>query len=151
MIAYPDCSFLCAVYRLQDNSVPATTYFQRLPEPLSVTSLLLYEFRQSVRFQNFLFASDRTRGFGKSEGVKMLADLQSDLAAGIVEIVSADWPGVHALAERLSAQHTTIAGNRSFDILHVATALHFGAREFLTFNERQAALARAEGLRVSLA
>jgi predicted nucleic acid-binding protein len=81
----------------------------------------------------------------------MLADLQSDLAAGIVEIVSADWPSVHALAERLSAQHTATLGNRSFDTLHVATALHLGARELLTFDERQAALARAEGLRVSLA
>jgi predicted nucleic acid-binding protein len=148
MIAYPDCSFLCAVYRLQDNSVPATAYFQRLSEALPVTSLLLYEFRQSVRFQNFLFASDRSRGFGKAEGVKMLADLQSDLAAGIVEIVSADWPSVHALAERLSGQHTATLGNRSFDTLHVATALHLGAREFLTFDERQTALAKAEGLKV---
>jgi len=151
MIAYPDCSFLCAVYRLQDNSTRAIAWLQRHEEPLPLTSLLLYEFRQSVRFQTFLFANDRTRGYSAREGTAMLEKLELNIAAGAFKIVPADWAAVHALAERLSAQHTAAAGNRSFDILHVATALHFGAREFLTFDERQATLARAEGLRVSLA
>jgi predicted nucleic acid-binding protein len=151
MIAYSDCSFLCAVYRLQDNSTRAIAWLQRHEEPLPLTSLLLYEFRQSVRFQTFLFASDRTRGYPSREGTAMLEKLELNIAAGAFKVVPADWAAVHALAERLSALHTATAGNRSFDILHVATALHFGAREFLTFDERQAALARAEGLRVSLA
>jgi hypothetical protein len=34
------------------------------------------------------------------------------------------------------------------DILHVATALSMGAREFLSFNGNQPALASAEGLTV---
>jgi predicted nucleic acid-binding protein len=150
MIAYPDCSFLCAVYRFQDNSTRAIAWLQRHEEPLPLTSLLLYEFRQSVRFQTVLFASDRTRGYPSRDGAAMLEKLELNIAAGAFKVVPADWAAVHALAERLSAQHTAAAGNRSFDILHVATALHFGAREFLTFDERQAALARAEGLRVSL-
>jgi predicted nucleic acid-binding protein len=36
------------------------------------------------------------------------------------------------------------------DILHVATSLHLGAEEFLTFDANQKRLARAEGLKVSL-
>jgi predicted nucleic acid-binding protein len=34
------------------------------------------------------------------------------------------------------------------DTLHVATALHLGAKEFLTFDARQSKLAAAEGLKV---
>jgi len=33
------------------------------------------------------------------------------------------------------------------DILHVATALHLGAREFLSFDGNQRKLARAEGMK----
>ena len=51
MNAYPDTSFLYAIYRKQVNSPAAAAFFQKMPEPLIVSSLLLYEFRQSVRFQ----------------------------------------------------------------------------------------------------
>jgi predicted nucleic acid-binding protein len=39
-------------------------------------------------------------------------------------------------------------GHRSLDVLHVATALHLGAREFLTFDANQRKLALAENLKV---
>jgi predicted nucleic acid-binding protein len=51
-------------------------------------------------------------------------------------------------AEELSNRHTIAGGHRSFDILHVATALHLGAREFLTFDTNQRKLATAEKLKV---
>lgn len=40
MIAYPDTSFLCALYRLQMNSVSAAEHFSKMPEPLHVSSPL---------------------------------------------------------------------------------------------------------------
>jgi len=52
------------------------------------------------------------------------------------------------IAERLSARHTGAHGHRAFDVLHVATALHLGAREFLTFDTSQRKLAAAEKLKV---
>ena len=65
MMAYPDTSYLCAIYRRQDNSPAAAAHFQALPDPLPVSSLLLYEFRQSVRFQAWLHARDKTKGYPK--------------------------------------------------------------------------------------
>jgi hypothetical protein len=39
-------------------------------------------------------------------------------------------------------------GYRGFEVLHVATALHLGVTEFLTFDGNQKKLAEAEGLLV---
>ena len=148
MIAYPDTSFLCAVYVAQGNSLPAIAHYRNMTEPLQVTALLLYEFRQSARFQTYLHRQDPRKGYADAVAAKALADLQANIASGGVVIVPADWADVLAKAEHLSAQSAANGGHRAFDLLHIATALHLGAREFLTFDARQAALAKAEGLRV---
>jgi predicted nucleic acid-binding protein len=150
MNAFPDTSFLYAIYRKQVNSPAAAAYFQRMPEPLTVSSLLLYEFRQSVRFQGYLYAQDKRKGFPWSLGATLLRTVQADLAAGVLVVASVDWADVQNIAERLSSQHTLPAGHRALDILHVATALHLGTEALLTFDENQRALARAEGLQTPL-
>jgi len=145
---YPDTSFLCALYREQDNSKRADAFLQRLAGPLPVTALVLFEFRQSVRWQTFLHRNDPGKGYGEKEGGRMLADLQGDLSSGLLQIQATDWANVISTAEQLSTQHTTTGGHRAFDILHVATALELGALEFLTFDSRQSGLATALGLKV---
>lgn len=148
MITFPDTSFLCALYRQQDNSPQAAMYFKVMPEALHVSGLLLYEFRQSVRFQVWLHARDKAKGYPQADCDRALADLQTDLDTGIVVVVTADWPDVHRLAETISKRHTIAGGHCSRDILHVATALHLGAKEFLTFDTNQRKLAAAEKLKV---
>ena len=148
MIAFPDTSFLCAMYVRQDNSLAAAAHFKAMPEALHVSGLLLYEFRQSVRFQVWLHARDKAKGYPQADCDRALADLQTDLDTGALVVVTADWPDVHRLAENLSKRHTMTGGHRSLDVLHVATALHLGAREFLTFDTNQRKLAAAEKLKV---
>ena len=148
MIAFPDTSFLCAFYRRQANSAQAAAYFKAMPEALHVSGLLLYEFRQGVRFQVWLHARDKSKGYPQADCDRALADLQTDLDTGAVVMATADWPDVHRLAETISKRHTIAGGHRSLDILHVATALHLGAREFLTFDASQRKLAAAEKLKV---
>ena len=148
MTAYPDTSYLCALYRQQDNSRQAAAHFKAMTGPLHVTSLLLYEFRQSLRLQAWLHAQDPRKGFPEASCAAALADLQTDLDNGALVIVPADWAEVHSIAERLSFTHTKTKGQRALDILHVATALHLGAPDFLTFDDRQRQLARAESLNV---
>jgi predicted nucleic acid-binding protein len=117
---------------------------------LPVSSLLLLEFRQSVRFQMRLHLNDKSKGYRQTEGQQMLKDLQIDLNAGLLGMTPVDWPAVHQRAEGLSSAHTLAAGHRLADILHVATALQLGAVEFLTFDADQKKLAEAEGLIVPL-
>jgi predicted nucleic acid-binding protein len=73
---------------------------------------------------------------------------ETDLANGVAVLAPCSFQEVLRRAEALSARHTISEGHRSFDVLHVATALHLGAREFLTFDLNQRKLAAAEKLRV---
>lgn len=146
MIAYPDTSFLCALYRKQVNSPQAAAHFAGMPEPLYVASPLLFEFKQSVRWQVYLRQKDATKGYERATAQAALSKLQLDLVSGAVVVVPVDWADVASIAERLSAQYTWTKGYRGFDVLHVATALHLGAAEFLTFDGTQKELAETEGL-----
>ena len=148
MTAFPDTSFLCAIYVRQDHSPAAAAHFRAMPAPLPVSGLLLYEFRQSVRFQVWLHGRARTRGYPHAVADTALAKLQANLDTGAVQLVPAEWSDVHQRAEDLSRRHTAAAGHRSLDVLHVATALHLHAREFLTFDTNQRKLAVAVGLKV---
>ncbi len=146
MSCFPDTSFLCALYRTQVNSARADQFMAGLSGTLGVSSLLLLEFRQSVRLQIRLHLNDRSKGFPQPEGQQMLNDLQIDLNAGLLTTIPVDWSAVHQRAEALSSAHTLASGHRLADILHVATALHLGVTEFLTFDTNQKKLAEAEGL-----
>ena len=118
--------------------------------PLPVSSLLLLEFRQSLHLQVRLHARDKTKGFNRHEAYQMQHDLQSDLRTKVLEITPLDWAWVHQTAEELSERYTEAKGHRLADILHVATALHLGAKQFLTFDANQKMLAEAEGLTVGV-
>jgi predicted nucleic acid-binding protein len=150
MIAYPDTSFLCAMFRHQANSLEAARHFAQMPEPLHVASPLLFEFRQATRWQAFLHSKDTSKGFDRTTAQAALAKFHANIASGAIVVVPVDWADVASIGERLSAQYTWTEGYRGFDVLHVATALHLGVAEFLTFDGKQKDLAEAEGLVVPL-
>lgn len=143
---YPDTSFLCALYVPQSSSARAIAYVGGLSAPMEGTSLLFFEFRQSVQFQVYRHSKDRNQGYALPVAQAAMAALQSDLKAGLYVHAAVDWADVHQIADRLALQHTKKGGHRSFDILHIATALHLGVTEFLTFDANQKKLAEAEGL-----
>ena len=103
MSCFPDTSFLCALYRTQMNSTRADHFMAGLNGTLGVSSLLLLEFRQSVRLQIRLHRNDRIKGFPQTEGQQMLNDLQIDLNAGLLTTIPVDWAAVHQRAEALSS------------------------------------------------
>lgn len=51
----------------------------------------------------------------------------------------------------ISRARTFTCGHRSFDLLHVATALERGAKDLLSFDDNQNTLATAEGFATPLA
>lgn len=148
MPLFADTSFLCALIREQDNSSRADAFMECYDGQIIVSSLVLWEFRQSARFQVFQHHKDKTKGFSKGEAERMVKALQDQIDAGLFELAAVDWQDVHSIAEVLSATHTIKQGHRSMDVLHLATAKHLKVKHFLTFDRNQKKLAVAEGLDV---
>ncbi len=146
MIHYADTSFLCSVYRTQEHSTLADAQREAMGEPLHFTSLLEFEFLQAVELQVWLHSQDKRKGYSRGEADRMIADWESDVATGINVLVPFDMSAVLRLSRVLSSQATAKGGHRTLDIFHVATAVHLGARRFLTFDVRQRALAVRAGL-----
>lgn len=107
-------------------------------------------FRQSTRLQSWLHDQDSNKGFDRASAQAALAKFQGNIAAGVVVVIPINWADVASIGERLSAQYTWTRGYRVGDVLHVATALHLGAAEFLTFDAKQKQLAELEGMSVPL-
>lgn len=150
MIAYPDTSFLCSVYRKQIHTPRALVHREAMTEPLHFTNLLEFEFIQAIRLQVWLHAADRKKGYSTREADQMIADWDRDVATGLNQLVPCDMDAVLRLSRIYSLKHTAAGGHRTLDVLHVATAVHLGAEEFLTFDDRQRTLAAHAGLRVPL-
>ena len=148
MKVYPDTSFLCAIYGQGANSDIGAAYFESMQPPLRISWMLQFEFVNGIRLEAFRNSRDRTRGYSLGQSMGMLVNFENDLSAGVVEIAEVDSWEIRRIAGGLSERYSTGAGHRSFDILHVATALYFGATEFLTFDGNQRKLAEAAGLNV---
>ena len=110
--------------------------------PLPLVWLHQVEFRNALRLQ--VFRKDIT----PVQRDASLNALLVDISDGVYEMYIPDLAAVTVEAERLSAGYSEKLGTRSLDILHVAMALVLGQDEFLTFDKRQAALAKAAGFNV---
>ena len=148
MIHYPDTSFLCSIYRQQDHTDRAVEIRENLGELLHYTALLEFEFFQATELQVWLYSNDNTRGYSRKEANTMIRNWETDVAAGINRQVPFDMDAVLRLSRSFSVQMTSSGGHRTLDILHVATAVHLGAKKFLTFDARQKVLAEYAGLEV---
>ena len=148
MTAFADTSFLCALHVPLVHSARAIAWHRRQRDPIFISGLVAFEFRQSVRLQAFRFSADRTAGFDPRTAEAALRQFEANLTAGAFALAATELADVLDFAERISARHTPAKGCRSLDVLHVATAQHLGVRRFLSFDEKQRALAKAAGLDV---
>jgi len=140
--AYADTGFLCSLYAPDAHTTRAVARMARQALPLPVSWLHQLEFRNALRLREF------REEITPAQRDASLNAMLADLAAGVLTHVSPSLADVTIEAERLSALHSAALGTRTLDILHVASALALGLPEFLTFDHRQLALAKAAGLRV---
>ncbi|HNQ91114.1 MAG TPA: type II toxin-antitoxin system VapC family toxin [Verrucomicrobiota bacterium] len=144
MPAYADTSFLVRVYTPHADSRTALAWLQDAREPLPFTPLHRHELHNAIRLRVF-------RGEITPEQRKLaFQEIESDLADNILAHVPAPWTDAFRESEALAARYTEKLGVRSFDLLHVGLAIAIKATEFLTYDARQAALAKAAGLRGSI-
>jgi hypothetical protein len=142
MTAYADTAFLCSLHAPDAHTGRVVAWLQRPRAPLPFTGLHRLEFRNALRLR--VFRKEITPEQRELAIQAMLSDIASDVFAH----AEPSWPEVLLEAERLSGGHSETIGTGSLDILHIASALVLGAKDFLTFDTRQGTLAKAVGLRV---
>jgi predicted nucleic acid-binding protein len=138
---YADTSVLAKLYVSESNSSDAIALVGNYRPPLPIVALHEIELRNALRLKVFRqeMSDQQLKG--------ALGDWQLDLSQGRMRRVATDWDEVMRRAEELSAKWTPKLGSRTLDILHVAAAVVLKCRVFLTFDNRQAELARKAGLR----
>ena len=139
---YPDTSFIISFYTPEQEFALAREYMATVAPRLYYTPFHRLEVRTGLR----------ARVFRKSTTVSELQiafrQMEEDIANGILQHTPLVWADALREAERLGEAHLTETGVRSGDLLHIASAVVLGAKEFLTFDQRQHALARRAGLKV---
>jgi len=139
---YVDPSALRSLYVHDDRSVRFCAWRKRIGGALPITRFGRGEIVNSIHLAVHRDAMSR------EAARTAVADLDSDIAEGRLALVDALWRRTLDLAGELSLRHTAELGTRTLDVLHVASALTLEARTFVTHDARQAALAKAVGLRV---
>jgi predicted nucleic acid-binding protein len=141
--AYADSSFIVALYLQQQSSPSAIASLERYGQALPFTPWHRLEVRNAIRLAVCQKVIDAL------QAKTQLRQLDTDLKEGTPVFHQAiDWTDVLRQAETLGAAHNATIGCRSADLFHVAAATQLGLDLFFTFDEKQAALARAAGLSV---
>jgi len=141
---YADTSFILALYHPDALHARATAYMTRHAAPLALTAIQEAEVRNAFRLRVPQLRSSSEEIF------RALAHFDRDINDGIYAYHSPNWSEVFRLLERISQKYTERGAHRFADLLHVACAMTIQAKIFLSFDQRQAGLAKALGLKTPL-
>jgi predicted nucleic acid-binding protein len=138
---YADSSFLVSLYLTDIHSEEALRRMSAHPRA-SLTPLHRAEWTHAV-------AQGVFRGtISNDEARQVYSAFEDDREAGLWLEVGLPETTFETAID-LARRHGARIGIRTLDSLHVASALELRAKRFWAFDVRQAALARAEGLRIS--
>jgi predicted nucleic acid-binding protein len=141
LTVYADSSFLVSVY-VESGHSPSTEARLRLRPEVYMTPLLVAEWAHAIAGQVF-------RGqMSPSTAQQVEMAFENDRKSGVWHEASMPDRAFDVCAD-LARRHGAKLGVRTLDTLHVACALELKAERFWTFDERQAKLAKAVGLKTA--
>lgn len=142
MSAYFDSAIIIKLYVQEINSPHAIALVSGYPAPVPLTTWQALEVKNAIRLK--AFRKEITPG----EMTQSIAAFEQDVTSKRWLRPDYDVATIEQKAEELSASHAATLGCRTLDIIHVAAALVIGVNAFITFDNRQAALAKLSGLPV---
>ena len=154
MRVYADSSVILRLVTGESGAQQAGAEYRRLRRPsLCYLPLHILEVENGIRQR--AFHERRVLPAGRRAGITherdaALARLAGWVKRGGLREMVLDMDRAMDRARRLSAAHAETVGARAIDLLHVACALLLESEIFLTSDQCQAALAKAEGLQVIL-
>jgi len=153
MRVYADSSFLLRLVTGESGAEQAGAEYRRFGRP-TVFYLPLHALEVENGIRQRAFHERRVLPSGQRikishERDAALSRLAGFVKRGVFKDVMLDMDLAMDRARRLSTAHTDRLGARAVDLLHVACALILETEVFLTCDQRQSDLAKAEGLQVS--
>ena len=142
MNAYFDTGILVKNYCPEPDSPAAVALLRAEDAPLPLTHFQEAEFRNAVRLK--LFRREMPSAGARGALLNFTRDISEGFFVRPIYTLST----VFRRAESLSSDYTALTGARTLDILHVAAALEIEAKTFVSFDERQRAVAKKAGLKV---
>jgi predicted nucleic acid-binding protein len=147
-----DSSALIRLAWRDDKSDEVLDAFRTLERAsLMVSDLILLEVETAIRAKSFIEKSGLARKFHSTVDLSMKAAfsrLRTLQERGVVVRLEIDWPEWMSAAQKLARRWAESHGARTMDILHLSFALAKKCNGFFTCDERQAVIARGEGLKV---
>ncbi len=141
-VVYVDPSALSRLYLNQPGSREMHLWRTRTKGNLPVTHHGRTELVNAVSLT--VFRGERTLEQAK----QAWANIDADFEDGHLDQVDILWRAALNRAAELSRAHSPTVGTRTLDVLHVACAVELGLRHLLTFDDRQAKLVTAAGLKL---
>lgn len=141
MIVYADSSFLVSSY-ITDRHATVVDRFWLASPKFFLTPLHRAEWAHAVAqhvFRKFMSAADADQAD---------REFEADCVAGLWKDVAIPEHAFEICAQ-LARRYCPLLGVRTLDSLHVACALELNAERFWTFDDRQAKLAKARGLKTN--
>ncbi len=139
---YVDPSALLKLYLREAESRAVAAWRSRVGDPLIVTH------HGHVELVNAVGLAVNRKMISETAGKAALGALDQDFQDGRYALADMLWRATLKRAAELSRAHTQETGCRTLDIIHVASAVELGMKDFVTFDERQQRLARHCGLRL---
>lgn len=143
MIVYADTSFLITLYVEEERTRKSLRLLRRYKRPMTAMWFSLLEARNALRLLHYC------RRLDAKALAKTLTFLQESLARRTIVVASIGAEELAARAERISSRYTSRHGLRTLDLIHVAAASLLTATDFVTYDERQRAVAESIGLVVA--
>ena len=140
MSIYADTSFFASVYIRDGHTVAALRRLAKRPQ-IWMTPFHKIEIAHAIAQKVFR----RELSAAVADGVHR--NLTQDCDAGLWRLADMP-PAAFETGAALARIHVPVLGTRTLDTLHVACAVELKAQQFWTFDERQAKLAKAAGLKV---
>jgi predicted nucleic acid-binding protein len=142
MDAYFDSAIIVKLYVQEATSPDAIHLVAAYVVPYLLTQWQELEVRNAIRLK--AFRAEITM----AQMNLSIAAFEQDIAAGRWHRPVYSASTAEQKAAELSEGYSATLGCRTLDIIHVAAALVLGAKEFITFDDRQGKLAKRVGLTV---
>ena len=141
---FADASFIVSSCADDEHTPLARSWFRRNSHTVFTSRLALFE------AENTILRMRVSQRLTEEKTFKTLENLKCAQLEGFIELWEVPVRRLYPAARRLSLHHNKIKSYGAMDILHVASALDMRCNVLLTFDEPQAELARAEGLKTPL-